>query len=614
MRKSKIYAVLLAALMMFTIIAACTDDAATTPTAPTADAPVAEAPAAETPAATPAETPAVHPDAIPGSTAHLPDYPGDPITFTVFTAGSGQVPSSNNAVLQELARITGVSFEWEFTPGDIDQKVGVLIAGQEYADWIAPGQHRGEFLNAGAFLNLDGMIQHYPNLWKHYGPYEARMRGSTDDDSLRILCIWGRRYTIGDGQDGLYEGLYNGPAFWVQKDVLAWDNYAFPTNLPEFFDLLERYHAAHPDIDGQPTLPFEIFSTDWRSFSLKNPPQHFVGGRNEGDVVVWPGTFEVEIYQDKWYAEEYYKALNAAYHAGLIHPETFTRNFDQIESAIATGRVLAFHWQQWTFGSGEQVLIADERFERTYVPLGLAFEGNTPLHYGRVAPNGIFGNNGGGISINNENPDRFLEFLDYLLMPEVQILMQWGFVDQHFYVDDNGRFRRTPEQKQLHDDPDYRLDNLGWLINETFPKIEGRYPDGNAAGPGDQPEERVENMVPYDRNFYSQYRNLNGLEVFTTVSDFLPRVEPYPYREVWSLLSTMDAARPERETFDKITDIQMRYLPGVIMAADFEAAWAQYLTHYVPLADEIAALELWIHEGIMEEVNGGLFAPVNTGW
>ena len=603
MKKNKLVAILLAALMMFSIIAACgTEDVQDPPTQPGQD-----------PA--PPGTPPADGEVIPGSTAHLPDYPGDPITFTVFVAGAGRPSASGNRVLEEITRITGVTLEWEFTPGDIDQKVGVIIAGGDYADLIAPGQHRGEFLNAGAFANLDGLIQHFPNLWRHFEPFEIRLRNATLDDSIRILDIWGRRYTIGDGLDGLYDPEYSGPAFWVQKDVLAWDNYAFPTNVPEFFDLLARYTEAHPDIDGLPTLPFEIFSTDWRSFSLKNPPQHFVGGRNEGDVVVWPDTFEVEIYQDKWYAEAYYRMLNEAFHAGLIHPETFTRTHDQLMAEIASGRVLALHSQHWAFGEGAQVLIADGRIERTYVPLGLALEGDTPLPYNRQPHGGILGGNGGGISVSNQNVERALEFFDFLLMPEIQILIQWGIVNEHFFVDENGRFRRTPEQKALHDCPDYRRDNMGFLLWDHFVKIEGRLPCGNAANPANQPEERIENMFDYDRHFFAQFRGLNGLEYFTSRTDFLPtREHAFPYREVWFILSTMDGGQPERETFDRITDIQMRYLPGVIMAADFDAAWAEYLRHYEAIADEIAALELWIHNMVMEDINSGLFAPVCTNW
>ena len=550
---------------------------------------------------------AIGESAIDYSTKNLPDSADPPITLTVFTAGSGKVPSANNKVLKELARITGVTLEWEFTPGDIDQKVGVVIAGEEYADWIAPGQHRGEFLNAGAFANLDGLIQYYPNLWNHFGLYEQRLRNATLDNSIRLLDIFGRRYYVNDGADINYEADYNGPGFYIQKDVLAWDGYSNPTTLDAFFDLLARYKEAHPDIDGQPVLPFEVFSTDWRSFSLKNPPQHLIGGRNEGDVVVDPDTLAVEIYQDKWYAKDYYEVLNKAYKNGLISPETFTRTHDQFMSVIAQGRVLAVFSQQWAFGEGEQVLITDGRLDRTYIPLGLTFDKDEPYPYNRQTHSGIIGGNGGGISVKCKDIERAFKFLDTLLLPEVQTLLSWGIVDEDFYVTEEGRFRRTPEQKALADDPDWRLDNTGWLIIQSFPTIEGRLPNGNSAGPGDQPEEKQANMYEYDKEFYSHYTLPNG-GTYSQRADFLPLFQHPGYSEIWSLLSTMDAEAPERQTFDKITDIQMRYLPGIIMSDDFDAAWEKYINdNYVPLANDIAALEQWIYEGIMFEKATGVY-------
>jgi len=604
---NKILALLMAVLMLSAMLAACGGN--DEPPAPT-PAPPAPTPAPPAPPPGPGDQGWGDRESDGASTAHIPDYPGEQITLTVFTAGAGQVPSRNNKVLLELARITGVTLEWEFTPGDIDQKVGVLIADGEYADFIAPGQHRGQFLNANAYVDLDGLIQHYPNLWRHFGLYEQRLRNATLDNSIRLLDIWGRRYYINDGEDINYEPDYNGPGFYIQKDVLAWDGYSNPTTLAQYFDLLARYTAAHPTIDGLPTLPFEVFSTDWRSFSLKNPPQHLIGGRNEGDVVVDPVTLEVEIYQDKWYAKDYYQILNDAYHNDLINPETFTRTHDQFMSVIAQGRVLGVFSQHWAFGEGEQVLIADERIERTYIPLGLTFDRDEPFPYNRQTHSGIIGGNGGGISVSNQNVERTLEFLDMLLIPEVHTMLTWGIVDEDFFVTPEGRFRRTPEQKALQDDPDWRRDNQGWLIIQTFPSIEGRLPCGNAASPGDQPEEKFDNMLDYDREFYSNYFLPNGMN-FSQRADFLPLFQHPGYSEIWSLLSTMDSEAPERQTFDAITEAQMRYLPGIIMTAPggFDAAWERYINeNYVPIADEIAALERWIHLGILAEIEAGVYA------
>ncbi|NLP08254.1 MAG: extracellular solute-binding protein [Clostridiaceae bacterium] len=512
----------------------------------------------------------------PGGTTTPDEKPAgqklEPITFTMFVAGPGEAPPKDNKIVKKLQEITGVTIDFEFLVGDMEQKVGIMIAGGDYPDLIGAGQARGRFLNAGSFAAVDDYLPNYPNLWKHYEPYLDTLRSVSADNKIYILDIWGRQYRLEDGQDDFYEGDYNGPAFWTQKDVLAWDGYSYPKTLDAYFDLLERYFEAHPTIDGQPTLGFEVHSQDWRSFCLKNAPQHLIGGRNEGDVVVHPDTLKVEIYQNKWYAKEYYKKLNEVFKKGLIHPETFSRNYDNYLSVISTGRVLGMFDQQWNFQDGESVLVSEGKIERTYVPLGISLDGSD-VPYNRVRSEGIIGGNGMGISVKCKDIERALQFMDTLLEEDVHRLMYWGIEGEDYYVDENGRYRRTPEQKANFDNPDWRLANSGAVIGDQFPKLEGRYSNGNSCGAGTQPEERLENQFPYDKEFYSKYG-------FYSKSDFLPLMDHPGYPEVWSIFSTMEEDNIAKPIFDEITDLQNRYLPGVIMSDNFDAAWDEYVARY----------------------------------
>ena len=555
MKKTKFLALLLVAVMVFSVITACTKKG--DPDQPDGDQPggtVTEPGGTTTPDEKPAEQKL------------------EPITFTMFVAGPGEAPPKDNKIVKKLQEITGVTIDFEFLVGDMEQKVGIMIASGDYPDLIGAGQARGRFLNANSFAAVDDYLPNYPNLWKHYEPYLDTLRSVSADNKIYILDIWGRQYRLEDGQDDFYEGDYNGPAFWTQKDVLAWDGYSYPKTLDAYFDLLERYFEAHPTIDGQPTLGFEVHSQDWRSFCLKNAPQHLIGGRNEGDVVVHPDTLKVEIYQNKWYAKEYYKKLNEVFKKGLIHPETFSRNYDNYLSVISTGRVLGMFDQQWNFQDGESVLVSEGKIERTYVPLGISLDGSD-VPYNRVRSEGIIGGNGMGISVKCKDIERALQFMDTLLEEDVHRLMYWGIEGEDYYVDENGRYRRTPEQKANFDNPDWRLANSGAVIGDQFPKLEGRYSNGNSCGAGTQPEERLENQFPYDKEFYSKYG-------FYSKSDFLPLMDHPGYPEVWSIFSTMEEDNIAKPIFDEITDLQNRYLPGVIMSDNFDAAWDEYVARY----------------------------------
>ena len=551
MKKVKLIALLLVAVMIFGVATACSksNQSSDQPGAPSSDSTGGD-------------------KNQPGAPA---EPPKEPITFTMFQADPGEAPPESNKIIKKIREMTGVTVEIEYLVGDMEQKVGIMIAGGDYPDLIGPGQARGQFLNAGAFVALDDLLPKYPNLWKHYEPYLDVLRSVSSDGKIYIMDIWSREYWLNDGKDTEYQAGYNGPAFWTQKDVLAWDNYSNPRQLDEYFDLLLRYYKAHPTIDGQPTLGFEIHSQDWRSFCLKNAPQHLIGGRNEGDVVVKPD-LTVEIYQNKDYAKTYYKKLNEMFKQGLISPETFSRNYDEYLSVLSTGRVLGMFDQQWNFANAENVLISEGRYERTYVPVGVSLDGS-PVSYNRYKSAGIVGGNGMGISVKCKDVERALEFLDFMLREDVQKLCYWGIEGEDYYVDENGRYRRTEEQRANFNNPDWVKANAGINFANLFPKIQGRYSDGNAASAANQPEEVLEGMSDYDKEFLGHYG-------FSERSEFLPLAEYAGYPEVWSIFSTMDEDNPVKAIFNDITDLQNRYLPGVIMADDFESAWNEYVKRY----------------------------------
>ena len=141
----------------------------------------------------------------PAAPTKAPDAPVDttpaektlePITFTMFVAGPGEAPPASNKIVKKIQEITGVTIEYEFLVGDMEQKVGIMIASGDYPDLIGAGQARGRFLNAGSFVALDDQLPKYPNLWKHYEPFQKRLRDVSEDCKIYILDIWSRQYWL----------------------------------------------------------------------------------------------------------------------------------------------------------------------------------------------------------------------------------------------------------------------------------------------------------------------------------------------------------------------------------------------------------------------------------
>jgi len=500
----------------------------------------------------------------------------DWITLTMFVAESGKPPSPDSEILKLIEEKTKVKVEFEYVVGDMDSRVGTMIASGNYPDIIGCGNARSRFMSAGALIPLEDKItasSPYQNLYNHYAPYEKKRRNASTDDHIYLLEIWSRYYVKP------VVTFYNGPAFWIQKDVLAWDGYSNPKTLDEFFNLLERYYAANPTIDGQPTLPFEIHSQKGRDWSLLNAPQHLMGGFNDGDVFVDQTTLKAQTYQDTEVAKEYYFKLNEMYKKGLVNASTFTDNFDQYLGKISSGRVLSMFDQQWSFEQAENVLKGDGKYNRTYVPLGLTLPGYDQWY--KTNPTFEAGN-GIGISTACKDVDRTLLYMDMLLDDDVTLLGTWGIEGRDYYVESNEngetRFRRTEEMRKNWDTPQWSIDHTAARLVREFPKKqgfieEGVYGAGNCLSPGDQPEEILENQNDYDKEFFPKYG-------FSTSADFLTIAHPETpdYAFVWNF--PLEAGSPEEEARLDMQEVERNNLPKVIVAEYPDKAWETYMKEW----------------------------------
>ena len=175
-------------------------------------------------------------------------------------------------------------------------------------------------------------------------------------------------------------------------------------------------------------------------------------------------------YQISDTAYNYYKKLNEEYHKGVIEAETLTQNYDQYISRISTGAVLGFFDQWWNYATGENVLKADGKDERTYIAVPIANEG-TRDSYLDAKTGVITGNNGLGITVNCENPERLLKFYDYLLQREVQDFLLWGEegTDWNYLEDGISRVQSDARRNMMKDDTRKR-DETGFYLWNYSPK------------------------------------------------------------------------------------------------------------------------------------------------
>lgn len=507
-----------------------------------------------------------------------------PITYSVFIGAPGQQPAPDNKIFKMIEEEFGITFEFEFLVGDLEQRLGVMIASGDYPDIISGANDTQKLIDAGAFIPIQDMINSQPNLQAHYDGYMEKMKA--DDGNVYVMPNYGRIY------NEYVQTSYYGPGFWIQKAVLKELGYPEIKTLDQYFDAIQEYMALHPEIDGQPTIGFEALSYDWRSFCLRNAPAQLMGYPNDGGVLVDADSHEAQIYANHPDAKIYYEKLNGMYHAGVIQADTFVQNYDEYLARLSTGAVLGMFDQGWQFQSATESLISQGKIDRTWVPLGITYDESIVPYYRDRPPLNI--DRGYGISVDCEEPERFMEMVNAFTADEWQKIFSWGIEGEDYLVDEDGMYYRTEEQRLQQEDVAWKLSNKAYEFFEELPKKEGTFDDGNAFTPGQQASEYIATLKDIDKEVLEAY----GKSTFTEFLGEAPENrKDYPAWQI-SLGDGTDAAIADQ----KLTETQMKWLPQLILgsSADFGAGWDTYMSEFDGI--DIAAYEARVNEGIQERL------------
>ncbi len=536
-----------------------------------------------------------------------------PITLTVFRGDPGDQPTADNKIYKKIEDEFGIKFEFEFLAGDLDETLGLKLQDSNLPDLFDGGNSADLIINGGALINLMdySSAEKTPNLWKHIESQKARLIEKVDGkDTLYIIPNYG----LPDGpQIALSVG---GPAFFLQKQVLAEAGYPQVKTLNEYFDVIEKFLEAHPnDENGNPYTGFAILCEDWRHFCLINPVQHLMGRPNDGEVVIDPADpdFHTETFIDKPYAKAYYKKLNEEFHKGLISRDTFVMNYDQYIAAISSGTVLGMFDQSWDFGSATSALIDAKMDKNTYVALGLIYsdaelEGiELPTKTWKVEEHYLNGSlpnvrRGFGISKTCKYPEKIIDMWEKMLSDEWALLLNWGVEGEDYSITDDGRLVMTEQQYVNTQDTTWRTANQARALWESSPKKQGWIMNdikvgdktvkaGNCWEPGNQDEIVFGLMNDYDKEFLKAYG-------YSNFADFVnPPIELAPYGEAWQIDYT-----PVDVQHQDFLDIQDKQLPEIIMAdpAEFDAKWDKFVEDITPSA---TAFGDYMQEAVVKEAH-----------
>ena len=489
-------------------------------------------------------------------------------SFTAFMAVPGDNKSKKNRIHDKITQITGVSAEVEWLSGQTpEEKIETMISTGEYPDFINGADAASRLVEAGALVPLEDYLEDYPHLYQYLTPKQWESLRKEDGHIYYIP-------PFGVIQGHNTQTMLSGEAFWIQKRVLYWSYFQNIMTLDNYFVLITSYLKDYPQSDGKDNIGFEILCDDWRYFCLENPPMFLAGYPNEGCAIVDEKTQKASVYDTLPEAKQYYHKLCQMFGQNVIDPETFTLSFSQYVDKISSGNVLGFVDQYWQIMDAQNILYANGKDDRTYVPLPITVDQKTKGKYNCSELNLNTGT-GLGISVDCKDVEGALQFLNDLLSPDVMVLRYWGEEGIDYEVDEKGIFYRTEEQRSNWSNGDYLKENS---YNYTyFPAYEGMLADGiNTVLPAEQPGEYYQKLSEYDKKVLDAYG-------FQTWKEFLgEEIEGNPWFPLYSCVADWPVESDYGKARAKMEEVKRLWLPKIIMSPEeeFEENWSSYMSNY----------------------------------
>lgn len=485
----------------------------------------------------------------------------DSVTTLTYYNADGQEDPWTNPVALALTAATGVRLETTYPVSDDDESVALMIADDKYPDLIYAKGDAGSLYEAGAFIDMEPLIDQYgPNIKKFFGKEYNKLRWSDDDPGI---------YQLSYADVGTTSMTTSGPA-QIQYAVLKENDWKYPTTLAEYEDMIKRYLAAHPTTDdGLPMIGISLSAADWRwMITLGNPAGFIADAAPDNGQWLVDENYNCTYKHHSAEEKEYFRWLNRMYNEGILDPDFATQTDDDYIAKLSTGRVVAITDASWHYGQANAVLVGDGKLEQTYagVPVTLREGQKSPsLQYQGMAVGwGI------GISKDCKDPVTAIKFLDYLCSDEGQVLLHWGVEGVNYFVDENGnRYRTEEEIAYSKSDADYnKKTGVNFYVGVGFP----RYGDGVVDAAGQPYTTNTKETVIAEYNAIEREAVAAwGVEMLKDIFPQASEFEVLPYSAIW-------AYQYPSELDEMVNILNEIAWPGLVACvtcseADFEAKW-----------------------------------------
>jgi putative aldouronate transport system substrate-binding protein len=518
-----------------------------------------------------------------GKNANTPDSPkgNKPVELSFYSFNpNGKFYGWDSPIQKALTEKTGVKLKMDFIAGtNQEEKAGVMIAGNEYADLIDGQGVQNKLIDAGAFTPLDDLIDKYgQNIKKVFGTSLDKLRNPKD----------GKIYFIPSPKNQPEEIVDANQSLLIQYDVLDKLGYPKPETLDDVYKMLKDYMNIVKDVKGQPFIPWGLWADTWGyTITVNNPGLWTNGLTDDGEAYVDPKTNSVQYFETTDKFKNYLKFLNKMYNDKMIDKNAFITKNDQYKSLVASGRVLAMIDGTWDVKDPEAALRQAGMPERAYARFPIVMDKGIKDRsqiYGESYAWGI------GVSVNCKDPIAAIKFLDYLATDEGAALLNWGIEGTHYDVVNGKRVMKQEVAAKLNNDQTYRWKEAlqAYSLNQLQGAV--KLSDGQFASPNN-----VDDVFKNADDWTKKVMNHYGVKAWGQMFDIKGERPPYGY--AWSISLPQDSSGSL--AVKKADDTRHIMVPRIIMsksADEFSKNWDGYQSKLNEL--NIASWEKEMSDGI----------------
>ena len=379
------------------------------------------------------------------------------INYSWFNTKWGQ-----NAVSKAITEKTGVNINFITPQGNEEEKLNALIASGSLPDLITLGWWEPQIND---IIQKD-MVYALNELADKYDPYFWTV---TDDQAVS----W---YTQDDGNIYGYpcssvtpddvnsdNNIGSNQTFLVRKDIYEAIGSPDMTTIEGFENAVKKAAEEFPVIDGKPLIPIGAhYFDDIGNVSFDQYLQNFLAVPYEKDGKLYDRDTDPEYI-------EWLRMFNRLSREGYLSTDVFIDQRVEMEEKIAQGRYFCMLYQ-YTDMSAQQKTLYSKDPDSIYIAVDGPKNANGDDHV--LPTNTVNGWTITMVSKNCQNPDRAIQFIDYLISEEGQKMVYLGIEGLTYDMVDGKEVVRPDVLELLNTDRGaydelYGADDAYWMFQDN---------------------------------------------------------------------------------------------------------------------------------------------------